>query len=394
VPTWGYNGTVPGPEIRATQGDTLRVNVRNRLSEHTTVHWHGLAVPSAMDGVPGLSGPPIGSGEDFAYEFVVPAAGTYIYQSHAGLQLDRGLYGPLIVEPKNEELSYDREYALLLDDWLDSVVETPDDALDGLRRTGGGMMGGGMMGGTMLDYPLYLVNGRPANDPASISVRRGEKLRLRLTNPAAETVFRFAVSGHRLTVTHADGLPVEPVKVDVLRIGMGERYDVLLEADNPGVWQVAALPEGKSGLARALLRYKENGETSPPPAGLRPEELEGRLLAFADLRAAREESFAPENPGGRPDRSHELTLSGGMRGYEWTMDGQRYPDADPLKVREGQWVRVTLRNMSMMAHPMHLHGHSFRVRNGTERGPFKDTVLVEPHMGETTFDFVADNPGE
>jgi len=187
---------------------------------------------------------------------------------------------------------------------------------------------------------------------------------------------------------------VEPVKVDVLRIGMGERYDVLLEADNPGVWQVAALPEGKSGLARALLRYKENGETSPPPAGLRPEELEGRLLAYADLRAAREESFAPENPGGRPDRSHELTLSGGMRGYEWTMDGQRYPDADPLKVREGQWVRVTLRNMSMMAHPMHLHGHSFWVRNGTERGPFKDTVLVEPHMGETTFDFVADNPGE
>jgi len=175
VPTWGYNGTVPGPEIRATQGDTLRVNVRNRLSEHTTVHWHGLAVPSAMDGVPGLSGPPIGSGEDFAYEFVVPAAGTYIYQSHAGLQLDRGLYGPLIVEPKNEELSYDREYALLLDDWLDGVVETPDDALDGLRRTGGGMMGGGMMGGTMLDYPLYLVNGRPANDPESISVRRGRR---------------------------------------------------------------------------------------------------------------------------------------------------------------------------------------------------------------------------
>ena len=175
MPTWGYNGTVPGPEIRATQGDTLRVNVRNRLSEHTTVHWHGLAVPSAMDGVPGLSGPPIGSGEDFAYEFVVPAAGTYIYQSHAGLQLDRGLYGPLIVEPKNEELSYDREYALLLDDWLDGVVETPDDALDGLRRTGGGMMGGGMMGGTMLDYPLYLVNGRPANDPESISVRRGRR---------------------------------------------------------------------------------------------------------------------------------------------------------------------------------------------------------------------------
>lgn len=120
--TWGYNGTVPGPEIRLTEGDTLRVTVRNGLPEETTIHWHGVKTPNAMDGVPNITQSPIKGGDDFTYEFVVPTAGSYIYHSHAGLQLDRGLHGPLIVEPKQEELSYDREYTLLLDDWLGSQV--------------------------------------------------------------------------------------------------------------------------------------------------------------------------------------------------------------------------------------------------------------------------------
>jgi len=109
VHTWGYDGSVPGPEIRVIEGDTLRAKVLNRLPADTTIHWHGLPVPNAMDGVPHITQPPIKSGEDFTYEFVVPTAGTYVYHSHVGLQLDRGLYGPLIVEPKQEELDYDRE---------------------------------------------------------------------------------------------------------------------------------------------------------------------------------------------------------------------------------------------------------------------------------------------
>lgn len=251
------------------------------------------------------------------------------------------------------------------------------------------MMGGRMIRESMVGYASYLVNGRPPDDPETMSVRREEKARLRLMNPAAETIFRFAIAGHKLTVTHADGLPVEPVEVDSLRIGMGERYDVILEADNPGVWQVAASAEGKNGLGRALLRYEENGESSPPPANLRPAELDGKLLDYEDLKAEGVEPFT-----GSPDRTHLLTLSGGMGEYAWAIDGQRYPEADPLEVSEGERVRFEMQNMSMMAHPMHLHGHSFRVNNGTGREPFKDTVLVEPHMGAITFDFVADNPGE
>ncbi|MGB3632779.1 MAG: multicopper oxidase family protein [Rubrobacteraceae bacterium] len=403
VQTWSYNDTVPGPEIRFTEGDTLRVKVNNRLPAETTIHWHGLPIVNDMDGVPDVTQPPIASGEQFVYEFVVPVAGSYMYHSHVGLQLDRGLYGPLIVDPKKEDLDYDREYTLMLDDWLDGVSGTPEDAFSQLKSSGGGMGGGMMGGGDMgggeagssgdIEYPLYLVNGRVADDPETFEVRRGERVRLRLMNPAADTVFRFAVAGHKLTVTHADGQPVEPVEVDTVSIGMGERYDVILKADNPGVWQMAAAPEGKSGIARTVLRYAENGESSAPTADARPKELDGKLLVYGDLRTTKDNSFPEDSLFGGPDRKLDLTLSGGMGDYVWAIDGQVYPDADPLEIREGEWVRFNLQNRSMMDHPMHLHGHFFQVRNGTGRGPFKDTVIVDSH-GNLSIDFVADNPGD
>jgi FtsP/CotA-like multicopper oxidase with cupredoxin domain len=298
------------------------------------------------------------------------------------------------VDPKKEQLSYDKEYTLTLDDWLDGVSGTPEEALDQLVNTGGGM--GEMMGSMNeegvagdLSYPLYLVNGRVPDDPETLRVRRGGKVRLRLVNPAADTAFRFAVAGHKLTVTHADGLPVEHTKGDAVRVGMGERYDVLVEADNPGVWQVAAVPEGKSGLARTILRYEESGETSPPSAEQVPKEMDGELLTYRNLRAASKESF----PSGEPDRTLDLTLSGGHGNYVWAINDQIYPEADPLEVHEGEWVRLNLQNGSMMTHPMHLHGHFFQVDNGTGRSPFKDTVMVESH-GDLSLDFVADNPGD
>ena len=394
--TWGYNGGLPGPEIRVTEGDTLRVRVKNSLPEGTTVHWHGLPIINKMDGVPDVTQKPIKPGEDFVYEFVVPVAGTYMYHSHAGLQLDRGLYGPLVVDPKREQLSYDREYTLLLDDWLDGVSGDSPERTFGRLKNGGGMMDGmgGMMGDASqdfgdVDYPFYLVNGRQANDPTTLRARRGERLRLRLANIASDTVFRVALAGHKMTVVQADGLPVEPVEVDAVRLGMGERYDVLVEAGNPGIWQVAAAPEGKKGLARALLRYAEAGGSGAPAAEDRPGELTGRLLSYSDLR----KDGGSVLPIGSPDRVHDLALTGGMQGYDWTIDGKSYPEADPLEVKKGELVRFTMQNRTMMWHPMHLHGHSFQVDNGTGRGPFKDTVMVEPMKG-LSFDFLADNPGD
>ena len=147
-------------------------------------------------------------------------------------------------------------------------------------------------------------------------------------------------------------------------------------------------------MARAILRYEECGQSSPPPVSSRPQALSGRLLSYSNLRTTREETFPADGLFGGPDRTLNLTLSGGMGNYVWTIDGQAYPDADPIEVSKGEWVRFNLTNRSMMAHPMHLHGHFFQLQNDTGRGPFKDTVLVEPHMGEATFDIAADNPGD
>jgi multicopper oxidase len=380
VPTWGY-GTVPGPEIRLRVGDRMRVELENGLPEDTTVHWHGLTPPNGMDGVPGITQDPVAPGSRFTYDFPTPIAGSFMYHAHVGIQLDRGLYGPLVVEPRDEPLTYDREYTLMLDDWRDGVDDhtghgTPVGASD--ADPADVVSFGGRA------YPLLLVNGRPPDDPPVLEVRPGDRVRLRVMNIAADTGFRFAVAGHRLTVTHSDGMPVEPVTVDALRLGMGERYDVLVDAvQGGGAWQVGVQPEGRAGWGRAVLRYTGSASSGTPAVAERPAELDRRLLRYADLLALEPLDL----PAGTPDRQYDLTLSGTQIG------DQSYPDADPLVVADGEWVRFTMRNTSSKWHPMHLHGHHFQVLAPGGRGPVKDTVAVPARGGEVTFDFLATNPG-
>jgi FtsP/CotA-like multicopper oxidase with cupredoxin domain len=420
VSSWGYNGGVPGPEIRLKEGDTLRAAVRNRLPEGTTIHWHGLPIPNEMDGVPDVTQPPIGSGEDFTYEFEVPVSGTFFYHSHVGLQLDRAVYGPLVIEPESEPLGYDREFTLMLDDWLDGVDGTPEEKLKSLKTGGSAMSGmdgmdmggmdmghgGGMegmdgmegMGGTGetprqwrpdIVYPSYLINGNPPDSPEELRVKRGEKVRIRFINSASASIFRVALAGHRMTVTHSDGQPVEPVEADALRIGQGERYDVFVDAGNPGVWQLAARAEGTEKIGRALFRY-EGSSTSVPPANQMPPELERELLLYDMLRAA-PEAEAP--PGGEPDEVVPITINGDEEKYVWTINGEIFSEADPIPVGRNKHIRFELENKSMMPHPMHLHGHFFRVENGTGQGPMKDTVLLDPRQ-KLTIDWLSDNPGD
>jgi len=418
ISTWGYNGGVPGPEIRAKEGDTLRVRVSNRLPEGTTIHWHGLPIPNRMDGVPDVTQKPIGKDADFTYEFEVPVSGTYFYHSHAGLQLDRAVYGPLILEPRKESLSYDREFTLMLDDWLDGVDGTPEDELRSLKSGGSamgdmggmggmkGMGGGGMKGtGSMkgmggmgeaprqwppdVAYPFYLVNGKPADAPEELKVKRGEKIRLRFINPSSATIYRVALQGHRMSVVHADGGAVEPVEVDSFRIGMGERYDVLVEAKNPGVWQLGAQAEGTKKIGRAVLRYY-GSTASAPPADFKPPELGRKLLLYDMLKAA---PHAKLPPGGEPDRVVPITLSGDEKKYIWKINGQVFSKADPISVGRDEHIRFEIENTTMMPHPMHLHGHFFQVETGDGRGPMKDTVLVDPKQ-KVSIDWLSDNSGK
>jgi FtsP/CotA-like multicopper oxidase with cupredoxin domain len=404
ISTWAYNGGVPGPEIRVTEGDTVRVTVKNRLPEGTTIHWHGVPLVNTMDGVPDVTQPAIKPGQDFTYEFLAPTAGTYMYHSHSGLQLDRGLYGPFIIESAKEVKNYDDEFVLVLDDWLDGMPGTPEDAMKQLIAGGdrmGGMNGNGNMGGMNgngnmassqvppdLVYPLYLINGTSSNYPTTMEVKQGQKVRIRLINASAATIYRVALQGHRMTVTHTDGQAVSPVEVDAIRIGMGERYDVLVSATNPGVWQFAAQVEGAKNMVRAIFRYQGN-MSALPAANYQPPELTHQVLSYSMLKAAPGLVVPPNK---NPDQIVPIQLSGGMGQYVWKMNGQVMEKAAPIAVKQNGLIRFQFESTSMMPHPMHLHGHFFQVENGTGRGPLKDTILVDP-MQKLTVNWVADNPG-
>ena len=406
VETWTYGETLPGPLLRATAGDILRIQVDNSLPTDTSVHWHGIALRNDMDGVPGITQDPIRSASSFTYEFTVPDPGTYFYHPHSGVQLDRGLYGALIVDDPAEVGNYDEEWVVILDDWLDGTGRTPDQVLARLMKTKGsddsgmsgmsgmdhGSTGGmGMMEGAQspllggagdISYPYFLINGRTPDAPVTLSSKPGRRARIRVINAGSDTAFRVALGGHRMTVTHSDGYPVVPAATDALLIGMGERYDVTVTLGD-GVFPLVARAEGKGGQGLAMIR---TGGGRAPTAAVRTPELGRRVLTGTDLAPA---------PSGRlksrqVDRSHTLHLSGSMAPYRWTIGGQTYPDAEPLPVAAGERVQLKFMNMSMMFHPMHVHGHTFAVVGSGVR---KDTVIVRP-METVAVDLDADNPGQ
>ena len=404
APTWAYGDTVPGTPIRLAAGEVLRARFTNNLPEATTVHWHGIALRNNMDGVPGLTQPPVAPGESFLYEFTAPDPGTYWFHPHSGLQLDRGLYAPLIVDDPREPGAYDKEWVVVLDDWADGVGQPAEETLADLRAGRGAHAahiaaaeGGGEApsGGPFLQgagagdvvYPLYLLNGRQPSDPSVFEARPGERVRIRIINAGSDTPFRVALGGHRMTVTHTDGFPVEPVTVDALVVAMAERYDVVVTVGGSGVFPLVAEAEAKGNLAMGVLR---SGPGELPPVGVLPAELTRRVLTMADLRAAQ----GVRLPEGRPDRRHNLVLGEGPDGgYVWTINGRPHGRDEALPVEEGERVRLTFLNRSTMFHPMHLHGHTFQVLAPGGLGPRKDTTIVR--AGENVaVEFVADNPGQ
>ncbi|MFJ2746007.1 multicopper oxidase family protein [Streptomyces sp. NPDC087440] len=430
VKSWAYGDALPGKEVRVTAGDTLALTLANHLPAATSLHWHGLALRNDMDGVPGLTQRDVAPGAEFTYRFKVPHPGTYWFHPHSGVQQDRGLYAPLIVEDPKEPLAYDREWVVVLDDWVDGVAgSTPDAVLAELSKgmggmdhggstgtggmdhgggtgTGGGHEGHGMpaptdapkgpsrmlMGATSellgadagdVAYPYYLVNGRVPADPSTYRARPGERIRLRIVNAGGDTAFRVALGGHRMTVTHTDGFPVEHATTDALLLGMGERYDVLVTAKD-GVFPLTAVAEGKKASGLALLR---TGGGAAPSADVRPRELTGKLVTAERLRATKSAAL----PSRAPDRTIRLRLTGGMAKYDWAFDGKPYTPDQRHPVRAGERVRLEVANATAMWHPVHLHGHTFAL-GAAAGGARKDTAIVLPN-GRLTVDFDADNPG-
>ncbi|MCZ1001742.1 multicopper oxidase family protein [Streptomyces mirabilis] len=420
VRSWAYGDSLPGREVRIKSGDILDLNLTNHLPVSTTLHSHGVRMRCDMDGVPGLTQHPIRPGDDFNYRFAVDHPGTYWLHSHSGLQLDRGLYAPLIVEDPREPLSYDKEWVVILDDWVDGVAgSTPDGVLAQLLD-GKGMATGMGMGeddepggkahdkaahekphgpsrilrnshsrilhseGGSVDYPFYLVNGRLPKAPSVFRARKGDRIRLRIINAGAETAFRVALGGHEMTITHTDGYPVEHTQTDALLLGMAERYDVLITAKD-GVFPLVALAEGKNARALAVLR---TGSGDIPRPSVHPDELDGKLVPAR--RLVPDDSVALTDD--EPDRELRIRLTGGMKKFDWAFDHRPYSVEQRHPVSYGERIRLTLINATDMWHPMHLHGHTFALTGFGVVGARKDTAHVVPHH-KLVVDFYADNPG-
>jgi len=289
------NGMLPAPTLRWREGDTVTLRVTNRLKEDTSIHWHGILLPTGMDGVPGLSFPGIRPGETFNYRFEVRQSGTYWYHSHSGFQEQTGLYGAIVIDPKRPDpVSADREHVVLLSDWTDEdpmsvfrkLKVMPDyynynqpsmqSLRDDARKVGWSqalnerlMWQQMRMNNTDLadvsgaTY-TFLTNGKsPAGNWTGL-FRPGEKVRLRFINGSAMTYFDVRIPGLKMTVVAADGLPVRPVEVDEFRIAVAETYDVIVEPSDDRAYTIFSQAMDRSGYARATLAPRAGMQAEVP----------------------------------------------------------------------------------------------------------------------------------
>ena len=294
------NGSMPGPSLRIRQGDTVTINVTNRLTEPASLHWHGILLPNPMDGVPGLTFRGIMPGETFTYRFPVKQGGTYWYHSHSGMQEQTGMFAALLLVPREKEpYTYDRDYVIVLSDWTDqdpmivlSNLKEQSDYYNFQQRTLGTfiqdaktegfnaaiqdrlMWGGMRMSPTDIQDVTgatytYLVNGHPPAANWTALFNPGEKVRLRFINSAAMTTFDVRIPGLPLTVVAADGNDVEPVTVGEFRIGVAETYDVIVSPRN-AAFTIFAQSEDRSGYARATLAPRPGMAAAVPAMDPRP----------------------------------------------------------------------------------------------------------------------------
>jgi CopA family copper-resistance protein len=464
------NGSVPAPVLRWQQGQRVTLDVTNNMAVDSSIHWHGLILPSAMDGVPGIANgfQGIKPGETFRYVFDVQQNGTYWYHSHSAFQEQTGIYGAIIIDPiEPAPVSYDREHVVVLSDWSDEAPENIYAKLKKMshyynrrERTVSDLWGEIQKHGlsqTWTDRSMwndmrmsdrdisdvtgytytYLMNG---NSPASNwtgAFKKGERLLLRIINASAMTLFDVRIPGLKMTVVAADGQNVEPVTVDEFRIGVAETYDVLVTPDSDMAYSVFAQAIDRSGYAVGRLTSDLSLQADLPPMDYAPILTHGdmgmggmdhsnmdhsnmsaemmammaggikhaaseygphidmlaenpqyrlddpgvglrnngrKVLTYADLR-----NLDPTPDPREPEREIELHLNGNMRRYMWSINGVNFADAEPLMMKYGERLRITLVNDTMMNHPMHLHGVWSDLETGDDKFiPRKHTVIVQP----------------
>lgn len=396
VAVWAYNGQVPGPALRVRQGERLRVVVENGLAEGTTVHWHGMRVPNAQDGVPYLTQAPVPPGGRYVYEFDCPDAGTFWYHPHQRSfeQVGRGLYGPLIVEEPSP-IRVDRDVTWVLDDWrMDKSGQLSDSFGNSHDIAHGGRIGN-----------VVTVNG--ALLPA-FSLRTGERIRLRLINGANARIFALDFAEHAPRIIALDGQPVTPhVPADGrIVLGPAMRVDLILDGTGTPGGRYTVRDTFYQGLEYELLDLAYDAEPLRDKLLSAPIRLPPNPLQEPDLRAAERHqirfqggmmgSLMGARMNGEPVNMMQMMHSG----KAWAVNGVVATGHvhDPvLTLKRGRSYRLELVNDTAWHHPIHFHGHSFRVlsRNGrpTRYQEWQDTVLMSPKE-RVEIAFVADNPGD
>ena len=517
------NGQIPGPVLEFTEGEYAVIYVENKMDVETSIHWHGMLLPNFFDGVPYLTTPPIKPGTTFKYEFEIKQHGTFWYHSHTMLQEQSGVYGALMIHPKEKKLEYDKDLVLVLSDWTN---EKPKDVLRFLKRgtewynikkgtatplnqvIKRGALGAQldfwrqrMEGADIADiyYPAFLINGQEKVEYPEF--KPGEKVRVRIVDGSASTSFWMTFGGETPTLVSADGKDIVPVKRNKTFIAVAETYDFMVTIPDEGKIEFKIMAQDGSGTASAFLG---KGKTLPAANVPKPDKI-GMMQKMAKMKmrmGAPAMQFNPSDPDpyelkekwgmqrddmqmngidhskmkaetndssmgnmdhgqmkkdttmmagmGVKDRKMEgmamkeeknemqgmkmdngnmdgmqgmemfseynydylkspkktafndsipvtnvlLNLTGNMNRYVWSLNGVPLSEADKIKIKGDEVTRITVNNLTMMHHPMHLHGHFFRVINENgEYSPLKHTVNVPP-MKEVTIEFYANEYGD
>ena len=371
----GFNGSTPGPELRLRQGETLSTMFENQTDQGSAIHWHGIRIDNAMDGVPGLTQDLVEVGGRFDYSFITPDPGTYWYHSHARSweQVERGLYGPLIVEETNPP-QVDHDITIIVDDWR-------------IERSG-------QLAGNFDNTRDFAHAGRMGNVARALisqaSVREGDRVRLRLINTATARIFPLNVSGIEGVIVALDGMPLaSPLPVTNMVLAPAQRIDIIADVTSEILVQTPTR-DGPFGLGRIGI-----DGTNPNPIATAITALPATPTATpADTPS---QSLTLSIQGGAMGGAMMGGAMGGRRGGDdiWSFNGRSGMTDDPwASFARGETVRITLVNETAFPHGIHLHGHHFHeVASDGSLGPLRDTTLVDVRQTRDII-CVFDNPGQ
>ncbi len=396
ISTIGYNNKVPGPLLRVREGQLVTIDVMNDTDVPEYVHWHGLFVPSEVDGAEEEGTPPVPPHGPQRYQFVAKPSGSRWYHSHTAAMMDlhrgsyTGQFGFFMIDPPNDPGHYDQEVFLALRGWqyflstmdTDEMAPDPNDpkperpAKPDLRQNG-----------LEVTAPLYSINDKMLGAGDPLRVKPGQRVLMHLLNASAAEIHRVALTGHKFQVVALDGNPVpSPQLVDVIEIAPGERVDAIVEMNNPGVWILGELRtfarQSGMGIVVEYADQQQRPQWTPPPKSRWDYTIFGTTV-----------------PHPAPDETIDMVFEkvpGGPNGINhWLVNGKEYPHEREFVFRQGGRYRLVFHNRSDDSHPLHFHRHMFELveLNGKQTAGIKKDTVIVPAFGRATVDLVADQPG-